>query len=338
MQRIITRNAAAVQGNWQKQLAQAVSNPAQLLMQLGLEPEHFQKDIQARKLFPMRVPQAFIDRMQTGDANDPLLRQVLPAAHEFIEQAGFTSDPLGEHQSAVPGLLHKYRSRVLLILKGGCAVNCRYCFRRHFPYQDNQPGQDWSEAIAYIAARPEIDEVILSGGDPLMANDRHLAKLFAQLATLPQLQRVRIHTRLPVVIPARVTEELVDLLGSFAKPVVMVTHINHPNEIDEAFSQAMFKLKQAGVQLLNQGVLLRDVNDNADTLCALSNRLFEVGILPYYLFMLDRVAGASHFEVAQEQAIALIKQLYRRLPGYLVPRLSREEAGKSSKTPIDLQM
>lgn len=337
MPAIIPLKQGSLHINWQKELAQAFSAPEQLLAYLELNPAPWQAGFAARRLFPMRVPRPFVDKMVKGDANDPLLRQVLPLSDEFIEVPGFVKDPLDEHDSALPGLLHKYRSRVLLVVRGGCAINCRYCFRRHFPYSDNSPNQaGWQEALAYIAAHPEINEVILSGGDPLMAKDEHLARLFAELAAIPHLKRLRIHSRLPVVIPARLTDELRLLLSNSRLQTVMVLHINHANELDENLSQRLLPWRQGGITLLNQSVLLAGVNDDANTLCALSERLFSAGILPYYLHQLDKVAGAAHFAVDDAKAKALMAELLAELPGFLVPKLVRELGGEANKTPIDL--
>ncbi|ART83070.1 EF-P beta-lysylation protein EpmB [Oceanisphaera profunda] len=323
--------------NWQKELGQAFTSPEQLLGYLKIDAAPWQAGFAARRLFPMRVPRPFADKMVKGDANDPLLRQVLPLGDEFADVPGFVTDPLDEHDSALPGLLHKYRSRVLLVVRGGCAINCRYCFRRHFPYAENSPDQaGWQAALAYIAAHPEINEVILSGGDPLMAKDNHLAHLFAELSAIPHLKRLRIHTRLPVVIPARLTDGLRELLSNSRLQAVMVLHINHANELDDDLSQRLNSWRQAGITLLNQSVLLAGVNDDADTLCALSERLFSAGILPYYLHQLDKVAGAAHFAVSDAKAKALMAELLAELPGFLVPKLVREIGGEANKTPIDL--
>ena len=323
--------------NWQKELGQAFTSPEQLLAYLKIDPAPWHAGFAARRLFPMRVPRPFADKMQKGDAQDPLLRQVLPLGEEFNQVPGFVTDPLEEHDSALPGLLHKYRSRVLLVVRGGCAINCRYCFRRHFPYAENSPDQaGWQEALAYIAAHPEINEVILSGGDPLMAKDEHLARLFDALAAIPHLKRLRIHTRLPVVIPARLTNTLRDLLSSSRLQAVMVLHINHANELDEDLSQRLSSWRQADITLLNQSVLLAGVNDDAATLCDLSERLFSAGILPYYLHQLDKVAGAAHFLVSDNKAKALMAELLAELPGFLVPKLVREIGGEANKTPLDL--
>ncbi|SPW34903.1 L-lysine 2,3-aminomutase [Edwardsiella tarda] len=326
--------------DWLQQLADVVTDPADLLAQLSLtdHPE-WRAGCEARRLFPLRVPRAFIRRMRPGDPQDPLLRQVMSDAAEFIETPGFSTDPLEEQHSVVPGLLHKYQNRALLLVKGGCAVNCRYCFRRHFPYQENQGTRaNWQRALEYLREHPELDEIIFSGGDPLMAKDHELGWLFSQLESLPHLKRLRIHSRLPVVIPARVTEALCQRMAESRLQMLLVTHINHANEIDEALSAAIQRLKQAGVTLLNQSVLLRGVNDNADTLAALSNALFDAGILPYYLHVLDRVQGGAHFMVPDDEARVLMHGLLARVSGYLVPRLTREIGGEPSKTQLDLHL
>jgi len=337
MPQMITRKVDSVQTDWQKELAQAITDPQQLLHSVGLDAQHWQGGFAARKLFPMRVPLPFVRRMRRGDPDDPLLRQVLPMAEEFLLTPGFSTDPLEEHQAAVPGLLHKYKSRVLLIVRGGCAINCRYCFRRHFPYQENRPGDHgWQAALDYIGAHPEINEVILSGGDPLMARDDHLARLIDSLSAIPHLRRLRLHTRLPVVIPARITDTLVKVLQQPGLKTVMVLHVNHANEIDAELTQACQRLAQAGITLLNQTVLLRGINDTPTAQTDLSEALFAAGILPYYLHLLDRVAGASHFEVSETQATSLMAAMLAELPGFLVPRLVREIGGRPSKTPVDL--
>ncbi|WP_344959824.1 EF-P beta-lysylation protein EpmB [Zobellella aerophila] len=334
---MIPLNRDELHNNWQKELAQAFTSPEQLLAYLELDPSPWQAGLAARRLFPMRVPRPFADKMEKGNARDPLLRQVLPLAEEFRQVPGFVKDPLAEHDSVLPGLLHKYRSRVLLIVRGGCAVNCRYCFRRHFPYGDNnQDKLGRQEALNYIAAHPEINEVILSGGDPLMAKDEHLASLLSQLEAIPHLTRLRIHTRLPVVIPSRLTGSLKQRLTDSRLQTVMVLHINHPHEVDDTLARLCQDWRRAGITLLNQGVLLAGVNDDADTLTRLSERLFEADVLPYYLYLLDKVEGAAHFDVEEQQARQLMAQLLARLPGFLVPKLVREVGGETSKTPIDL--
>jgi len=336
MTKIITVDNTVQLATWQKELANAVKNPLQLLQLLNISPQSLPLSSLARKNFPMLVPLPFVKKMKKGDIQDPLLKQVLPVGDEEVESQGYSLDPLQEHNSALPGLLHKYRSRVLLILKSGCAVNCRYCFRRHFPYQDNNINKkQLQEIITYIQAHPEVNEVILSGGDPLMSKDDFLQYLLKQLELLPQLTRLRIHSRLPVVIPARITEQLCAMLKQSRLKIVFVLHINHANEIDDPFTQAMLKLHQAGIQLLNQSVLLKGVNDNSQALIDLSEALFSANILPYYLFLLDKVQGAQHFDIEEKTAQLLVKEMSEALPGYLLPKLSREIAGQKRKTIIN---
>ena len=339
MAHIVTLNPP-VREDWLQQLADVVTEPAELLQLLSLDQHaDLAAGADARKLFALRVPRAFIARMKKGDTTDPLLLQVLTSRQEFIEAPGYSTDPLDEQSSVVPGLLHKYRNRALLLVKGGCAVNCRYCFRRHFPYQDNQGNKrNWQAAIDYIATHPELDEIIFSGGDPLMAKDHELAWLVDALEKIPHLKRLRIHTRLPVVIPARITEGLCQILADTRLQVLMVSHINHAQEIDDELRFGMQMLKRAGVTLLNQSVLLRDVNDDAQTLADLSNALFDAGILPYYLHVLDKVQGAAHFFVSDEEARMIVRQLLAMVSGYMVPKLAREIGGEPSKTPLDLQL
>lgn len=339
MAHIVTQNTADRE-DWLYQLADVITDPDELLRLLSLSthPE-LPQGREARRLFALRVPRAFAARMRPGDANDPLLRQVLTASAEFINAPGFTTDPLDEQRSAVPGLLHKYHNRALLLVKGGCAVNCRYCFRRHFPYQDNQGNKaNWLQALEYIRQHPELDEIIFSGGDPLMAKDHELDWLISQLETVPHLKRLRIHTRLPVVIPARITTALCQRLAASRLQVLMVTHINHANEIDHSLRTGMAQLRNAGVTLLNQSVLLRGINDNAETLATLNNALFDAGILPYYIHVLDKVQGAAHFMVSDDEARVIMKGLLSLVSGYLVPRLTREIGGEPSKTPLDLHL
>ncbi|OZI14740.1 EF-P beta-lysylation protein EpmB [Sodalis-like symbiont of Philaenus spumarius] len=335
MAHIIIRNTPARE-DWLHQLADVITDPVQLLQLLRLEGHPgLREGAGARRLFPFRVPRAFAARMVTGDPNDPLLRQVITAREEFA--AGYSTDPLDEQHSVVPGLLHKYQNRALMLVKSGCAVNCRYCFRRHFPYQENQGNKtNWQRAAAYIRQHPELNEIILSGGDPLMAKDHELDELICLLEEIPHLNTLRIHSRLPVVIPARITARLCQRLASCQLKVVLVTHINHTREIDAALCDSMTRLRNARVTLLNQSVLLRGVNDNADTLAVLSEALFAAGILPYYLHVLDRVQGATHFMVDDKQAREIIQQLLEKVSGYLVPRLAREIGGERSKTPLDL--
>ncbi|MBS0893246.1 EF-P beta-lysylation protein EpmB [Tatumella sp. JGM130] len=339
MANIVTLNTPSRE-DWLHQLAEVVTEPDELLKLLNLEHlPALSAGADARRLFALRVPRAFIRRMEKGNPDDPLLRQVLTLQEEFIVTPGYSTDPLEEQQSAVPGVLHKYRNRALLLVKGGCAVNCRYCFRRHFPYQDNQGNKrNWRAALDYIRQHPELDEIIFSGGDPLMAKDHELDWLISELESIPHIRRLRIHSRLPVVIPARITDGLCQRLTGTRLQVIMVTHINHANEIDQPLKDAMGLLKKAGVTLLNQSVLLRRVNDDAGTLAALSNALFDSGILPYYLHVLDKVQGAAHFYVSDDQARQIMRQLLTQVSGYMVPKLAREIGGEPSKTPLDLQL
>ncbi|MDM3872444.1 EF-P beta-lysylation protein EpmB [Porticoccus sp. W117] len=321
---------------WQQELSNCIADPEQLFALLQLPHEQLDAARAACRDFPLRVPHPYLKRIAKGDLDDPLLKQILPLGDELIAAPGYNTDPVGESQTnPAPGLIHKYRGRVLLIVSPACAINCRYCFRRHFPYQDNKPSRaQWQQALDYIAGDSTIDEVIYSGGDPLAASDRQLAWLTEQVAAIPHIQRLRVHTRLPVVIPQRVTSECLDWLTNHRLQPVVVIHSNHGNEIDSAVASAMARLKEAGVTLLNQAVLLGGINDNSDTLADLSQRLFEVGVLPYYLHVLDKVQGAAHFAVSEERARQLAAELLTRLPGYLVPKLVREDAGCLSKTPL----
>ena len=339
MAHIVTLNTPSRE-DWLSQLADVITDPDELLHLLKIDTlPDLMAGRDARRLFALRVPRAFVARMEPGNPHDPLLRQVLTAQEEFVAAPGFTTDPLEEQNSVVPGLLHKYRNRALLLVKGGCAVNCRYCFRRHFPYADNQGNKrNWKAALDYIAAHPELDEIIFSGGDPLMAKDHELDWLIGELEAIPHIMRLRIHSRLPIVIPARITDSLVARLGRSRLQVLLVNHINHANEIDAEFRMAMARLRNAGITLLNQSVLLKGVNDSAPTLAALSNALFNAGVMPYYLHVLDKVQGAAHFMVSDEAARGIVRELLSLVSGYLVPRLAREIGGEPSKTPLDLQL
>ena len=274
--------------------------------------------------------------MQPGDWFDPLLLQVLPLARESEQMPGYSEDPLRERDTnPVPGLIHKYHGRVLLIASPACAVHCRYCFRRHFPYDENTPSRtDWDQALDYIRQRSDIKEVILSGGDPLALNDKRLDTLIQAIAAIDHVTTLRFHSRLPVVLPARITPRFVNMLQALDKDVVFVIHSNHPAELGSALHEAMSRLRAAGVTLLNQTVLLRGVNDDAHALAKLSRGLFNSGVLPYYLHQLDRVEGAAHFEVSDDQARRLHRALLEQLPGYLVPRLVREDPDIVYKAPL----
>ncbi|WP_110674373.1 EF-P beta-lysylation protein EpmB [Salinicola sp. RZ23] len=321
---------------WQRQLQEVIRDPLVLCQRLGLDPALLPGASAGHALFPVRVPEAYLARIRHADPDDPLLRQVLPLAAEQEAVGGFVADPLVEREHTPrPGLIHKYAGRVLLIASPTCAINCRYCFRRHFPYAEHAPSmREWDASLDYLREDASIREVILSGGDPLASPDRRLAELVARLETIPHLQRLRIHTRLPVVIPDRVDAALLDWLGGTRLQKVMVLHINHAQEIDTAVVDACRRLAAAGVTLLNQSVLLRGVNDQVDTLAELSERLFAAGVLPYYLHVLDPVSGAAHFDVDDDSARALVASLRQRLPGFLMPRLVREIPGEQSKTPL----
>ena len=319
---------------WSAILAAAVTQPEELARRLGLDAAAVSASAAAG--FRVRVPEPYLARIRPGDARDPLLLQVMPTAAELIEAAGFTCDPVGESQCAsAPGVLRKYAGRVLLVTTGACAVHCRYCFRRHYPYDDLPRGREWwGGALALIAADPGLEEVLLSGGDPLTLPDSLLARLAGDLAGIAHVRRLRVHTRLPIVIPQRVDAALLRwLAGTRLQPVVVV-HANHPAEIDAACAAALRRMREAGITVLNQSVLLAGVNDDEAVLAELSRRLFDAGCLPYYLHALDPVAGAAHFLVADDRARAIHAQLAARLPGYLVPRLVREIPGAAGKLPL----
>ncbi len=329
------RQTVPVRPQWQQELAQAINCPKMLADELQLPLEWAADHGQARQLFPLRVPRHFVSLMRKGDIHDPLLQQVMPSLSEYQQHPEFTTDPLEEQENDHPGILHKYKSRVLVILRGGCAINCRYCFRRHFPYDEHHFGREQQEQlIALIENDPHINEVIFSGGDPLLATDEQLDRLITQLEALPQLKRIRIHSRLPVVIPSRLTETLAKRLQASRLQAILVIHANHPNEIAPALQQGLMLWAEHGITLLNQSVLLRNINDNAESLTALSERLFAARTLPYYLHQLDKVAGASHFAISDDRARELEAELRAELPGFLVPKLVREIGGEASKTPL----
>jgi L-lysine 2,3-aminomutase len=333
---IPAKRAPAQPQQWQRLWREAIDDPRELLEMLGLSHRAADLLADADTGFALRVPRGFVARMRHGDADDPLLRQVLPRAAELAETKGFTRDAVGDLAArSGRGVLQKYEGRALLIATGACAVHCRYCFRRHFPYAEETAAADrWHEALEAVAADASIDEVILSGGDPLSLSTARLAELTGALAQVPHVRRLRIHTRLPVVLPERVDGEIEEWLGGMRLRCVVVIHANHPNELDASVAAACARLRDAGATLLNQSVLLRGVNDDADTLLSLSERLFECGVLPYYLHQLDRVLGTAHFAVDDERARTLVDRLTARLPGYLVPRLVREVPGASSKMPV----
>lgn len=329
-------NQPRTPARWQQALADAITDPTELLSVLGLDPSSLAGMQAAARDFPLRVPRGFVARMRRGDPFDPLLLQVLPTAAELIAQAGFGTDPVGDLDSRQgDGLLQKYAGRALLIATGACAVHCRYCFRRHFPYAaETASSHAWQGALDQLAADPTVHEVILSGGDPLSLSDRRLTQLTTALQTIPHIKRLRIHTRQPIVLPERVDAGLIDWLGGVALQKVVVLHVNHAQEIDGTVVKACRDLAGAGATLLNQSVLLAGVNDTVAALSDLSEALIAAGVLPYYLHVLDRVSGASHFEVQERVACDLVDQLVARLPGYLVPKLVREVPGMPSKTPV----
>jgi EF-P beta-lysylation protein EpmB len=321
---------------WQDAMKDAVRDPAEMCRLLEL-PEDFADEARAAgQKFPLFVPRGYLARMRRGDVNDPLLRQVFPIGAELADIVGFTTDPVGDlAASRVPGLLHKYAGRGLLMVSGTCAIHCRYCFRRHYPYTDLPHSMEqWRPAIRAIADDRSIQEVILSGGDPLTIVDARLAELVDELSAIAHLRRLRIHTRLPIVIPERVTEGLLALLHGMRLRPIMVIHINHANELDDTVSLALSRLANAGVMLLNQAVLLRGVNDSVDAQVTLAERLVEFGVLTYYLHQLDRVDGAAHFEVPIEDGRQIVEQLRERLPGYMVPRYVQEVAGAPHKSDV----
>ncbi len=321
--------AADHESHWKAEMAASFSSAGDLLGYLGLPLDHRLANGDLVRRFPFRVTAAFASRMKKGDPDDPLLLQVLPLAGELLERAGYAADPVGDLLAvAVPGLLHKYHGRALLIATGACAINCRYCFRREFPYADGQLTRSrFGEALAHIAKDASIAEVILSGGDPLMLDDGRLAGLLEGIAAIPHVSRLRIHTRLPIVLPSRITKDLAQILAGTRLKPVLVIHANHANEFDAEVSQALSALRNAGVALLNQSVLLKGVNDNVEALDGLSVTLFDQGVLPYYLHLLDKANGTAHFDIPEKTALALYQELRRRLPGYLVPRLVREMVG-----------
>jgi len=322
--------------SWQEELKSAVRDPQQLVEILGLAPDYATRARHAAAAFGLFAPHSYIAWMRHGDPHDPLLRQVLPLDTEMEQFPGFTTDPVGDDAAKLqPGLLQKYLGRALLITTGACAIHCRYCFRRHFPYSESpRSPAAWQPALEQIAADDSIDEVILSGGDPLTLVDTHLAELARRIAEIPHVKRLRVHTRLPVVIPQRVTSELLDWLRGGRLAPIMVVHANHAQELNDEVLRALGKLVDAGIPVLNQAVLLRGVNDSVEALAGLSTALINARVMPYYLHQLDKVAGAAHFEVPVARGRELIEQLRGRLPGYAVPRYVVEQPGEVSKTLI----
>ena len=319
---------------WQAQLQQAWRDPAALLAHLGHDPGDFR--LAGSSHFPFLVTRAFAERMKPGDPNDPLLRQVLPLAAENETRPGFGPDPVGDAESrALRGVLHKYRGRALLIATGACPIHCRYCFRREFDYAvDTLSGTALNEAMAYIKDHPDIEEVILSGGDPLMLSTEKLRRLTDNLARIPHFKRLRIHSRVPVTLPARIDAAFCDWLAGLDQQVVVVVHANHAREFGADVADGFARLRQAGATVFNQAVLLAGVNDTSDALAELMETGFAAGAIPYYLHLLDRVSGSAHFDVPREHAVRLMRDIRKRLPGYLVPRLVEERAGAPYKIPV----
>ncbi|HFE9651532.1 EF-P beta-lysylation protein EpmB [Acinetobacter baumannii] len=323
--------------NWQSQLSDLITDPLELLNLLELSTDQLLSGaILASEKFKLRVPRAFVGKMNAKDPLDPLLLQVLPHHLELEEHPEFVTDPLGEEAAnQLPGVLHKYKSRFLLTLTGACAVHCRYCFRRHFPYQENLPkNEDWLNIKNYIESNPDINEVILSGGDPLTLSNRKLALWLERLSSLKQVKILRIHSRVPIVIPNRIDEELISLLKNSRLRIILVVHSNHASELDDFTCSKLLQLSEYHITVLNQAVLLKGVNDSAQTLTDLSYRLFEARVMPYYLHVLDKVKGAQHFDLIPSEIDAIYQDVLASLPGYLVPKLVREIAGEKNKTPL----
>jgi EF-P beta-lysylation protein EpmB len=321
---------------WQASLKDAIREPRELCRILGLGPEIEAAAVRGAKTFPLFAPRGYVARMRPGDPGDPLLRQVLPLGEELTETPGFSDDPVGDAEAVLrPGLLQKYHGRALMVTTGACAVHCRYCFRRHYPYEESPRSlAAWEPAIRQIEADPTIHEVLLSGGDPLTLVDDRLAMLAERLAEIPHLRRLRVHTRLPIVLPERVTPSLLGWLRGTRLTPIMVVHANHAAELDETVAEALGQLVDHGIPVLNQAVLLRGVNDSAESLAALCERLVDLRVIPYYLHQLDRVRGAAHFEVPEATGLAILEELRARLPGYAVPRYVREVSGVGWKVGI----
>lgn len=325
------------QPRWQALLAEGVASIPELLTLLELETTQLNTSIDATHQFPLRVPRGFIARMKKGDVNDPLLRQILPVPEELQAHPAYSFDPLQElSANPLPGLLHKYEGRVLITLTGACAINCRYCFRRHFPYAENNPAKEnWRDILDYISNDSSIKEVILSGGEPLLLNDHQLKQRIAQIAQIPHVDYLRIHTRMPIVLPERITPDLISCLSETRLNVVMVVHSNHANELDFSVEKAIKFLRQAGITVLNQAVLLKGVNDNEEALVNLSHALFRLGVIFYYLHYPDKVQGTQHFTIDMKEAQSLMRRLSARLPGYLVPKFVVEKSGEAGKVLVD---
>ncbi len=324
------------QSIWKTKLKQNINDPDILTEKLGISSDALKASKKASKYFPLRVPPDFVSRMNNDDPEDPLLRQIFPIEEEEIPAPGFNTDPLSEKTiQTVPGLLQKYHGRALLVTTGACAIHCRYCFRRHFPYASSNPSTgNWERAIDQLNQDTSIKELILSGGDPLTLSDARLMELTAKLSDIRHIERLRVHTRMPIVLPERVTEKMLEWLTETRLKPILIVHVNHANELSDRVAKAIQKIQKVNIPILNQSVLLKGVNDSANILIDLSERLFDLGILPYYLHMLDPVAGAAHFDVDEVRAKAIMEQVRSRLPGYLVPKLVKEQVGASYKISI----
>lgn len=321
---------------WQNEIKTLITDPNTLLNLLELDTKDLSFNI--NRQFPLRVPHSFVQKMRKGDPHDPLLLQVLVQPIESLSTEGFSNDPLQEKiQQPLPGLIQKFNHRILITLTGSCAIHCRYCFRRHFPYQDNpSTGKHWSKLFEYIQKNNHLNEVIFSGGDPLMCQNHQIKKAISDLNSLKHIRVIRFHTRLPVVIPNRIDNELLTILHESTTPITMVYHINHPNECCKLLKKNVKQLNAIGINVFNQTVLLKDINDCAKTLQELSFTLYSCGIIPYYVHLLDKVQGAAHFDVARNRAKELYKACQATLPGYLLPRFVEEIPGKTSKIPLQI--
>lgn len=319
--------------DWRKSLAEAITSPKELIKVLQIEDLVTNEAFAGIKDFPLRVPHGFAARMKKGTLNCPLLKQILPLDVEQVVTENYSRDPLFENKvNPSPGLLHKYQGRILLTATGACAVHCRYCFRRYFPYSENNPGTaGWQQSLEYIAKDSSISEVILSGGDPFILPDKQLQWLSNEVCKIPHVTTLRFHTRIPVVLPERITTEFLEWWHSLSLQKVLVLHSNHANEFNEEIDDVLNALQDHKTTLLNQAVLLRGINDSTVTLVELSRRLFKAGVLPYYLHLLDKVQGTAHFDIPESQAHFLHLEMQAELPGYLVPRLVREVPGAASK-------
>lgn len=333
---MITRIAAQEKtSHWRSLLDAAITDPKQLLRALDLDPELLPQMVAGHHLFKIKTPKSYLQRIKKGDPSDPLLLQILPQAEEVtLKPADYCSDPVGDlDASPVPGLIHKYNNRALLITSPACAIHCRYCFRREFPYRNAvTSGDHWQQTMDYLTDNPQIIEVILSGGDPLTLADEQLAELAKQLVSIPHLKTLRIHTRLPIVLPERIDKTFLTWMEKLPIQTVMVVHSNHPNELNQQVGEALVAAANAGIALYNQTVLLQNINDDAEILASLSRKLFDFRVQPYYLHLLDKVNGAAHFDVDIERSRKIYQQLASLLPGYLLPRLVQDLPGRPAKT------